>query len=95
MVVNACHYSNRVEAGHVLPVIAALTERGAMYHRNASGAQSLAYVAAGRLPGYVDEHMNAWDDWRRNLHSRNRTGPFSAKPMRISRPGSSGASTSS
>jgi len=32
-----------------------------MYHRNASGALSLAYVAAGRLLGYIEEHMNAWD----------------------------------
>jgi myo-inositol-1(or 4)-monophosphatase len=54
-------YSNRVEAGHVIPVIAALIGRGAMYHRNASGALSLAYVAAGRLLGYLEEHMNAWD----------------------------------
>lgn len=54
-------YSNRAEARHVIPVIAALVERGAMYHRNASGALSLAYVAAGRLLGYVEEHMNAWD----------------------------------
>ena len=54
-------YSNRVEAGHVLPVISDLIDRGAMYHRNASGALSLAYVAAGRLLGYVEEHMNAWD----------------------------------
>ena len=45
----------------MLPVIAAIIERGAMYHRNASGALSLAYVAAGRLLGYVEEHMNAWD----------------------------------
>lgn len=54
-------YSNRVKAEHVLPVIAALIDRGAMYHRNASGALSLAYVAAGRLLAYVEEHMNAWD----------------------------------
>jgi myo-inositol-1(or 4)-monophosphatase len=54
-------YSNRVEAEHVLPVLAAIIERGAMYHRNASGALSLAYVAAGRLLGYMEEHMNAWD----------------------------------
>ncbi len=54
-------YSNRVEAENVLPVIAAVIERGAMYHRNASGALSLAYVAAGRLLGYMEEHMNAWD----------------------------------
>lgn len=54
-------YSNRVQAAHVVPVIAALVERGALYHRNASGALSLAYVADGRLLGYVEEHMNAWD----------------------------------
>lgn len=54
-------YSNRVDAAHVVPVIAALVEKGALYHRNASGALSLAYVAAGRLLGYVEEHMNAWD----------------------------------
>lgn len=54
-------YSNRIEARHVIPVIAQLIERGAMYHRNASGALSLAYVAAGRLLGYLEEHMNAWD----------------------------------
>lgn len=54
-------YSNRVEATNVLPVIAAIIDNGAMYHRNASGALSLAYVAAGRLLGYMEEHMNAWD----------------------------------
>ncbi len=57
----AVGYSNRVEATHVLPVIAEVINLGAMYHRNASGALSLAYVAAGRLLGYVEEHMNAWD----------------------------------
>lgn len=54
-------YSNRVEATNVIPVISDLIDRGAMYHRNASGALSIAYVAAGRLLGYVEEHMNAWD----------------------------------
>lgn len=54
-------YSNRVTPGSVVPVVGALIERGAMFHRNASGALSLAYVAAGRLLGYVEEHMNAWD----------------------------------
>lgn len=57
----AVGYSNRVEAGNVLPVIAELIALGAMYHRNASGALSIAYVAAGRLLGYMEEHMNAWD----------------------------------
>ncbi|MEM7718089.1 MAG: inositol monophosphatase family protein [Pseudomonadota bacterium] len=54
-------YSNRVEAAHVVPVIADLVNLGALYHRNASGALSLAYVAAGRMLGYIEEHMNAWD----------------------------------
>ena len=57
----AVGYSNRVESTSVLPVIAELIDRGAMFHRNASGALSLAYVAAGRLLGYMEEHMNAWD----------------------------------
>ena len=54
-------YSNRVESRNVLGVISDLIDEGAMYHRNASGALSLAYVASGRLMGYVEEHMNAWD----------------------------------
>lgn len=54
-------YSNRIEAAHVVPVIADLVVRGSLYHRNASGALSLAYVAAGRMLGYLEEHMNAWD----------------------------------
>ena len=57
----AVGYSNRVEAANVAPVVLGLLERGAMFHRNASGALSLAYVSSGRLLGYVEEHMNAWD----------------------------------
>ena len=34
---------------------------GGVFFRNASGALMLAYAAAGRLLGYVEEHMNAWD----------------------------------
>jgi myo-inositol-1(or 4)-monophosphatase len=54
-------YSNRAEARHVLPVIGDLLDQGAKFHRNASGGLTLAYVAAGRLIGYLEEHMNAWD----------------------------------
>lgn len=57
----ALGYSNRIKAQHVVPLVAELIDRGAMFHRNASGALSLAYVAAGRLLGYLEEHMNAWD----------------------------------
>lgn len=54
-------YSNRREAENVVPVIRDLLHHGARFHRNASGGLTLAYVAAGRLLGYVEEHMNAWD----------------------------------
>ncbi len=57
----AVGYSNRVEAANILPVVAGIVESGGMFHRNASGALSIAYVAAGRLLGYLEEHMNAWD----------------------------------
>jgi myo-inositol-1(or 4)-monophosphatase len=54
-------YSNRIEARNVVPVIEDLLGHGAMFHRNASGGLTLAYVASGRLLGYLEEHMNAWD----------------------------------
>ena len=34
---------------------------GGVFYRNASGALMLAYVAAGRLIGYTEPHMNPWD----------------------------------
>ena len=57
----AVGYSNRVTAENVIPVVEAVIGKGAMFHRNASGALSLAYVSAGRLLGYLEQHMNAWD----------------------------------
>jgi myo-inositol-1(or 4)-monophosphatase len=54
-------FSNRREARNVVPVIEALLDEGGVFFRNASGALMLAYVAAGRLIGYCEEHMNAWD----------------------------------
>ncbi|MEP0943315.1 MAG: inositol monophosphatase [Rhizobiaceae bacterium] len=38
-----------------------LAEQGGLFYRNASGGLMLAYVAAGRLIGYAEHHMNAWD----------------------------------
>jgi|TARA_B110000503_G_scaffold83024_1_gene126707 myo-inositol-1(or 4)-monophosphatase len=38
-----------------------LVDRGGVFYRNASGALMLSYVAAGRLIGYAEPHMNAWD----------------------------------
>lgn len=54
-------YSNRADPRNTVPVISALLDEGAKFHRNASGALTLAYVAAGRLLGYLEENMNAWD----------------------------------
>jgi myo-inositol-1(or 4)-monophosphatase len=42
-------------------LIADLSARGGIFFRNASGGLMLAYVAAGRLIGYTEPHMNAWD----------------------------------
>jgi len=42
-------------------LISELSERGGIFFRNASGGLMLAYVAAGRLIGYTEAHMNAWD----------------------------------
>lgn len=54
-------YSNRVDDVGILRLVTAVVGEGSMFYRNASGALSLAYVAAGRLLGYSEEHMNAWD----------------------------------
>ncbi|OWV97375.1 inositol monophosphatase [Rhizobium sp. R72] len=51
---------------HVAPervgsIITALLSTGGTFIRNGSGALMLAYVAAGRLVGYYEPHMRAWD----------------------------------
>jgi myo-inositol-1(or 4)-monophosphatase len=53
--------SNRVAWQPTVRLIAALMAHGGLYFRNASGALMLAYVASGRLIGYCEQHMNAWD----------------------------------
>lgn len=54
-------FSNRREAHNIVPVVSELIAKGGIFFRNASGALMLAYVAAGRLIGYCEEHMNSWD----------------------------------
>ncbi len=54
-------YSNRTDSKNVGRLVNALIAEGGVFYRNASGALSLAYVAAGRLLGYAEDHMNAWD----------------------------------
>ncbi len=51
---------------HAAPAVVAgfiekLLEAGGNFMRNGSGALSLAYVAAGRLAGYYEPYMHAWD----------------------------------
>ncbi len=53
--------SNRVDWRPTVALIHDLMSEGGLFFRNASGAIMLAYTAAGRLLGYVEEHMNAWD----------------------------------
>ena len=53
--------SNRVSWPPTVKFIQDLMAEGGLFFRNASGALMLAYVASGRLLGYVEEHMNAWD----------------------------------
>jgi myo-inositol-1(or 4)-monophosphatase len=54
-------YSNRVKPEETLGPLSRLMHADGMYHRNGSGALSLAYVAAGRLIGYFEPHMYSWD----------------------------------
>ena len=54
-------YSSRVGKAAALPVLERLLDQGGMFYRNGSGTLSLCYVAAGRLLGYVERHMNSWD----------------------------------
>ncbi len=54
-------FSNRVGTDGVQHLMRGILDAGGVFFRNASGALSIAYVAAGRLLGYAEEHMNAWD----------------------------------
>ncbi len=54
-------YSMRVGPEGFLPMFGRFIERGGMYYRDGSGALMLCNVAAGRLVGYIEPHINAWD----------------------------------
>ena len=53
--------SHQVPSDSIAELIRRLLDEGGMFIRNGSGALMLAYVAAGRLAGYYEPHMNAWD----------------------------------
>ena len=53
--------NSRTPGHSVTRFVELLADRGGLFYRNASGGLMLAYVAAGRLIGYAEHHMNAWD----------------------------------
>lgn len=53
--------NDRVPAERVGEMLSALMSAGASWTRYGSGALMLAWVAAGRLVGYVEPRMSAWD----------------------------------
>ncbi len=59
--ITAFGYSPRVGAETFLPMFGRFIERGGMYYRDGSGALMLCDVAAGRLLGYLEPHINSWD----------------------------------
>jgi myo-inositol-1(or 4)-monophosphatase len=54
-------WSTRLPLSRYVDVVGRLLEAGAGMRRGGSGALGLAYVAAGRIDGYCELHMNAWD----------------------------------
>ncbi|WP_018237281.1 inositol monophosphatase family protein [Ensifer sp. BR816] len=53
--------NNYVTPAFVAKMVENLLEAGGTFIRNGSGALMLAYVAAGRLVGYYEPYMHAWD----------------------------------
>ena len=60
-------FSGRTRAGGIKALVTLATDAGTVFWRNGSGGLSLAYVATGRILGYVEEHMNGWDFLAGNL----------------------------
>lgn len=54
-------YSPRVSPDMFLSMFGRLLRKGGMFYREGSGALTLCSVAAGRLIGYVEPHINSWD----------------------------------
>lgn len=53
--------NSRTPGQSVTRFVELLAAKDGLFYRNASGGLMLAYVAAGRLIGYAEHHMNAWD----------------------------------
>ena len=54
-------FSHRSQPEEFTPFLHTLLASGGMFIRNGSGALMLCYVAAGRLIGYYEPHINSWD----------------------------------
>jgi myo-inositol-1(or 4)-monophosphatase len=54
-------WNMRASADQYFELLRRVARTGAAPFRTGSGALALAYVGAGRLDGYVEHHMNAWD----------------------------------
>jgi myo-inositol-1(or 4)-monophosphatase len=54
-------WNMRASADDYVDLLRRVARTGAAPFRTGSGALALAYVAAGRLDGYVEHHMHAWD----------------------------------
>jgi myo-inositol-1(or 4)-monophosphatase len=54
-------FSGRTHIDGIKKLVSHATDAGTVFWRNGSGGLSLAYVATGRILGYAEEHMNAWD----------------------------------
>lgn len=63
--INTCNVgmgiSHRSPVAPFVDAIDSVLRAGGMFYRNGSGAVMLASVAAGRLGGYYEPHMNPWD----------------------------------
>jgi myo-inositol-1(or 4)-monophosphatase len=57
----------RIPRAYISTFAERLLDAGGMFFRNGSGALMIAYVAAGRLVGYFEPHINAWDCLAANL----------------------------
>ncbi len=56
-----CGWSPRVAHPDYLALVGRVLEAGAMPRSGGSGALGLADVAAGRMDGYIERHINLWD----------------------------------
>ncbi|MEP3427520.1 MAG: inositol monophosphatase family protein [Roseibium sp.] len=54
-------FNGRSAITDAVNVVGGVVSKGGVFFRNASGGLMLAYTASGRLIGYVESHMNAWD----------------------------------